>query len=277
MAQHEPLSKVRAKTIIAGDGRFTDVTKEQESEIRKFAETFLGYGELDAPYWFIGTEPGLSRQQSFLDGLKVWVSVGRPLTICSRQHHLESGFGKWHRPDPPLQSTWRILMLALCVFLHEYENDAQSKAWRRSYQERRLGCAGGETAVLELGALNAAHRGDWPYVNLRDPDLNNRDRYVDTFLERRARELAILARERPRSFVWMYGARREYQRFWDIVGGKPWTEYQPLPGVTYRCEGGTLYVITDHVTYRRGNAYWVQFGEFLRNSTRADEGLTRFG
>lgn len=250
------------------DARLVDVTPQQEVEIRRFAQAFLGFGELTAPYWFIGTEPGLSKRQAFMDGLRVWTDAGGPVTICNRRHHIESGFTKWHQPQPPLQPTWRQLMLALCVFLGEYQDNEQSLAWRRGYQERRLGCAGDETAVLEIGALNAAGRAHWPYVNLGDPDLNDRDRYIAAFLKDRAHQVARLARRYAPAFVWMYGAKKKYQDFWNIIGGHPWKTYDELPGVLYRREDATLYVVTDHVTYRRrsSNAYWIQFGQFLRSA-----------
>lgn len=82
-----------------------------------------------------------------------WVRCGGTELIDCREHHLDSGFERWHGNGPkrPTQPTWRRLIQLLLAFKEE-RTDLDSVY---EYQKNRFGATDGETAVLELGALHA--------------------------------------------------------------------------------------------------------------------------
>ena len=85
------------------------------------AESWYGYGRWDAPYWFVGMEPGGDDTHASYDA---WLDLsesksGDELIDC-RQHHQwqlqkhgidNPDWTQWHRERPPnkLQATWRPL------------------------------------------------------------------------------------------------------------------------------------------------------------------------
>ena len=86
---------------------------------REMARRCYGYGRWDAPYWFIGPEPGMGLDEGNDLKLRVeaWVHLGsQELCDCQAFHQL-IGQKQWHRGKPRLQSTWRPLILLLTAFL----------------------------------------------------------------------------------------------------------------------------------------------------------------
>jgi hypothetical protein len=113
------------------------------------ARHWFGYGRWDAPYWFVGMEPGGKDEHASYES---WLRLGGGELLDCKAHHLDSGFTKWHGGRrPPTQSTWRRLMQALLAYKGEpTDMDAVSV-----YQRDRWGMREGETALIELMTLHA--------------------------------------------------------------------------------------------------------------------------
>jgi hypothetical protein len=117
------------------------------------ARSWFGYGRWDAPYWFIGMEPGGSDDVASYES---WQRLGGGELIDCRQHHLDSGFMKWHGDDQHgTQPTWRRLIQTMLAFegLPARLDDVLR------YQHDGWGCMSDDTAVIELGALHAPSLG----------------------------------------------------------------------------------------------------------------------
>lgn len=241
-----------------------NATTEQEAQLRRFAINFLGFGDFCSRYWFVGTEPGLSKNQDPFSGLRVWIAHGEPPTLSNRDYHLESGFCRWHVDMPPLQPTWRVLMYTLSAFLQPSRTGRDVTEWMRHEQAYRLGCPDSGTALFELGSLSAPNRSAWPYIGLRDDDLADRKNYERTFLEERAKRFHGCIREHEPRFVWLYGSRKRYMRYWDIIADGPFTPHRSLD-FGYRVLGRVPVIVTDHVTYSRSNQHWRNVGAALRD------------
>jgi hypothetical protein len=123
------------------------------------AEKWFGYGRWDAPYWFVGMEPGGDDTHA---SYEAWLDLGGDALIDCRAHHqwqLETQgidnpkWTKYHRRDRSnaLQATWRPLILVLLTFKGE-PHDTEDV---RRYQRDRWGYKNDETAVIELNALHA--------------------------------------------------------------------------------------------------------------------------
>jgi hypothetical protein len=125
----------------------TDLT---EAEL-EMANRFWGFGRWDAPFWFIGPEPGGNPDQVRLEQ---WNKSFNKAELCDcREFHLKIGEMRWHfkMPKPELQKTWRRLIL----FLKAVKGEQRDRESLRMYQAKEFGAVNGETCVVELSGLSA--------------------------------------------------------------------------------------------------------------------------
>jgi hypothetical protein len=98
-------------------------------------------------YWFIGMEPGGEDDAASYDA---WLGLGGGELIDCRQHHLDSGFTRWHGDDRHgTQPTWRRLIQTMLGF----EGLPATLEDVLRYQHGGWGCVDDDTALIELGAL----------------------------------------------------------------------------------------------------------------------------
>lgn len=219
-----------------------------------------GYGRWDAPYWFIGPEEGMDRAEN--DDLEYRLKAWTELEACDlcdcREFHSRIGLPellKWHReaPPPPLQSTWRSLMLCLMAFRGVSPEEVSGRKFQflRDYQRTEWGMLNGETCVIELSGL-AANSSTVP----RNRQLFRKERIAEIH-ER------IRAHKRPEVIVmYGWGEREAYERIADCSFLVSKTHGFPL-AVTN--DGSSRIAITVH-PHARGvpNIYWTELGGRLR-------------
>jgi hypothetical protein len=121
----------------------------QMDALEEMARKCFGYGHWGAPYWFIGLEEGMSGNLE--DRLKTFQRRHVDGLSGCRDFHHDIAVYKHHEQQPPLEPTWRVLMLVLLTYLGR----DNSKEARKAYQAKRLGTPGDETALLELFGLPA--------------------------------------------------------------------------------------------------------------------------
>lgn len=211
------------------------------------ARYWFGYGRWDAPYWFVGMEPGGDDDHSSYEAWSV-LDPERDGLIDCRAHHLNPqhpGWQKWHTGDPPpIQKTWGPLIRSALAF--EGRSHADLDVAR--YQRDDWGMSGGNSAIIELSALHAR--------NLEVP--------VERMLYRPERIAEIRRRlaKKERGFAIFYGVsyRSEYQQIAGTFNDAGWT-----------WSGSTLCVLVVHPAYRfaPGNEYWYELGHWLRSALEA--------
>jgi hypothetical protein len=210
------------------------------SELDHMAEYFFGYGRWDAPFWFIGPEPGGAHSGDNLEQrYQSWKGLGfEPVVDCAA-HHRGIPLTKWHQPRPPTQATWRQLIRLLL----SYKGEPTDIEAIRAYQRDKWGNSTGETCVIELSGLASP--------NLRTPQART------TFLSRRIERIREEALTHNPEFIVMYG-----------VGQRK--EWEQIAGTTFDSNGTcriekTVAAIAPHpVTPGLGNEYWLALGLTLR-------------
>jgi hypothetical protein len=144
-------TEAAGEVLSSASGEFLSMTPMDDA-VGKMARHCFAYGRWDAPYWFIGPEPGQRRVENgdLRPRLNAWVKLGwRELCDCE-QFHREIDEHAWHR-DGKLQSTWKRLIRLLIAFL-EQPTDIDTL---RNYRRKQWGIADGQTCVIELSGLVA--------------------------------------------------------------------------------------------------------------------------
>ncbi len=220
------------------------------------AERWFGYGRWDAPYWFIGMEPGGDDTHA---SYEAWLALGGGELIDCRAHHqweLETKgidnphWTKWHRrKNNVTQSTWRPLIQTLLAFKDE-PSDLESV---RLYQRDEWGSTKGETAVIELNALHA------PNLAATVDREKHRPYRIRTIHER-------MESYQP-MFVVFYGIG--YRPFYEQIVGERFAE----GGFTR--SGDTLCALVPHPA-RSGKkrTWWGDFAGRLRTATHTSLSVT---
>ncbi|MBV8371574.1 MAG: hypothetical protein JO036_21900 [Candidatus Eremiobacteraeota bacterium] len=211
------------------------------------AAHWFGYGRWDAPYWFIGKEPGGADDP---EQYASWQRLGGNELIDCNDHDRDcaaGGPGLWHGPEPGpnLQPTWRPLIAMTLAFEGAQTWDAHAA---RRYQDERWGRTEGDTAVLELSAVAAksvAHGEAMRLLHLP---------------ERIATLRAHLARTPPR-FVVFYGLGTDpvhnvpYLHHWREIAQADLEVDQPVR------VGETAFVVEKHPTaHGTTTQHWMDLG-----------------
>lgn len=239
--------------------------------LERYVNGFLGYGNLDAPFWFIGVEEGGGESRDQLtERLDVWRRRGEREVEDLADFHRAVGLEKWFAPEPPTQKTWAGYSRILLTTQGE---QGISPDRIRQYQANELGSLAGESCLLELLPLPSPSISKWSYPAWsRLPYLQDRKTYFDNFAEKRAAFISMLIeRHRPKVVV-LCGLSKAYLRYWQMIGS-PFLVYQEWPG-GMQCRFGPREWHTQFAMISNGgahgvsNAYYEGVGLLLRKRLR---------
>jgi hypothetical protein len=233
-------------------------TDESDADIRDMAREWYGYGRWDAPYWFIGPEPGQhggnnieGRRADLKKRCEAWIHLGRGELVDCKEHHLLFGEENWHRdaPRPRHQRTW---MQLIRLFLAARDGNVPSLTDILSYQQKCWGTANGETCVIELSSLAA--------TTLNAPGPHG------LFREQRIEEIRQKIRHHRPKLVVMYGVRQKSH--WEAIAG---VAFSAAPDVRTLPDGATLAVFANHPVDSVGvnPRYWLQLANVLRQKLQS--------
>jgi hypothetical protein len=250
-----------------------------EEQVLEMARRRFGYGRWDAPFWFIGPEEGIGPpgEDDAKKRAKVWRRLCRPEVCDCRKFHRLLGVTKWHRdlPQPPLQSTWKPLMLLLFTIKMQLEEEQEkaimhgqgaqlSKALKsrlRSYQRDKWGSSNGDTCVIELSALPAKNLKEG--IKQRLIFLNEDE--IDELLQKRIAAIRERMKRYTPALIVMYGLRDEAH--WKQIAGGAFSDgYIQGFRAGIRESDSAVFVLTPHPANTHGltNAYWLELGTTLR-------------
>lgn len=205
--------------------------------IDDMAEQWYGYGRWEAPFWFLGPEPGGIGPNG---PMKAWDELGRGELLDCREHHLEFGCTKWHVPQVRLQPTWNKLI----VLLQSFKGEPDSTEARRKYQAERWGAKSGETCVIELCPVAA------PALGFGTFDGSNLQKRRIALIQDR------LKNHQPK-FIVLYS--KSHLDSWEEIVGSA------FDGKGVSRVGRTIALTTPHpVAFKSTNADWIGYGNLLR-------------
>ncbi|WP_143541668.1 hypothetical protein [Rhodoferax fermentans] len=235
--------------------------------ITDFMSTFYGYGNLQAPYWFIGMEEGCgpSWENDVIPRFKIWESRGRKMIDDAREYHFDLGIREfWEAPtgrQVKVQRTWRrLLETLLCAKGQEVSEENV-----RQLQANAFAMEGSDTCLLELLPLPSSSIKSFDYVRLENQDhayFASRSKYRRYVLANRIpkiRELVLT--HRPRHVV-LYGTT--YRKYWgQLVNSATWPEKGALIP-NYQVGESSIWLVP-HPCARVSQSVFIELGKKLRD------------
>ena len=223
-----------------------------DADMLDMAREWFGYGRWDAPYWFIGPEPGMASSKNNLrERCQTWIDLGRGELIDCKRHHFLFGEDDWQRDAPPplLQSTWKQLIRLLLVTRTGRPPDVEDI---RSYQQKHWGLKNDETCVIELCSLAAKKLTARKGINF---DAN-------IFVKERTKTIRQRILKYNPVFVIMYG--KKDKSYWEEIAGR---NFSTAPDIRTVGNGPTRAVFANHPVDNVGvgSKYWLQLAEKLHH------------
>jgi hypothetical protein len=96
------LASTSTKPSAAKSATGVVVSVTHDADILDMARQWYGYGRWEAPYWFIGPEPGqpegdTAEGDNLKERCKAWIDLGRGELVDCKAHHFGFGWTKWHQ------------------------------------------------------------------------------------------------------------------------------------------------------------------------------------
>lgn len=236
----------------------TDTLKDDL--LHEFMHGFYGYGDYNAPYWFVGIEEGGARTVEGVNRrLRLWKERGKRELEDLAEWHLANGPHRHFSGRVALQRTWnRLMRILLCA-----TDRNLSLSVLREYQKERLGRIGGETALVELLPLPSPSTSHWLYAEHSTlAELVDRQTYHQQIAPGRAARLrARILVHRPKAVVF-YSASSTYRRWWEKIAR---ADFEQVDDAMYRAsQNSTDFVICKHpVAHGVSNDYFHRVGKLL--------------
>lgn len=215
-----------------------------KTHLREMAERCYGYGNWNAPYWFIGLGEGIGPNETVEERAMAWCELEQDGLCDCREFHLHRLINdqRWHVDPVKLGSTWRPLMLLLRTLLGE-KVDKESL---RQYQRNHWGVRKDQTCIIELFGLPAPTLK--AFMALIGGLFNHEE--MDRILNGRIQFIRKKIIEQQPSLVVMYGYTAEEQ--WQKIAR------QSILRDKASKIGSTTMLLTKHPTAPNpeGDPYW---------------------
>ncbi len=173
-------------------------------ETENFGNGFLGYGDAQGQWWFIGMEEGGGNTcPEVCARIKYWIDHGRRplLDLADFCRKMGNGLERWFPQNgnlPPLQPTWHCLMIIQLMArdIEGYENadSERRKLIAKKHQLHHWGRYGSDTCLIEVLPFPSPGNDKFYYMtacweNIVPLFAKNRDEAFKHFNEKRGKVL----------------------------------------------------------------------------------------
>ncbi len=230
-----------------------------------FADTFYGYGNYEAPYWFVGIEEGGGNDcNDIAIRLDVWQCRGRHEVEDLAAFHDKIKIDRFFADPVKSQTTWNKLIRIL-LSSKGVTTDLRAV---KEYQSTKLGRSTGETCLIELLPLPSPSTAMWLLAQWTVlPQLKTKKGYEKYYTPRRANHIKQRIIEYKPRVVVFYGVDPHLLTWWQHIAGTAFSLLQ-VDGVNVWIAQGesTLFVITMHPAAKGlKNTYVHEVGALIAN------------
>jgi hypothetical protein len=164
-------------------------------------ESFVGYGNVQAPVVFVGLEEGLARPEALRQDL-LWRSTFKPVMDVGKAHEGLADGPSLFSDRPRRQPTWRVMADAMLHYDGAIFPDPKDRSLERKlYRRCDLGRGFGDALLVELLPYPNKKKTDWPYSD-RFP---SREDYIAAILPKRLKLISRVLAGNPRTAIICYG------------------------------------------------------------------------
>lgn len=236
--------------------------------LASYIETFYGYGDYSAPFWFVGIEEGGDNSVEEIEArIAAWYSAGQPELRDPRGYgpDPDTSTSPWFRLHPKSQSTWRQLIRMALVA----QNLPTSLDDIKAYQRDRLGRADSAICLLELLPLPSRSTKEWIYHTSGVVELQSRTAYVLRYTRDRAMHIKQRVQQHAPRAVVFYSTTFWYRIWWELIAGVRLTRDKIAGRIIYHAETpSTTFVVVKHpVSVGVTNDYYDAVGRILAMGT----------
>lgn len=224
-----------------------------------FINGFYGYGNYQAPYWFVGMEEGGGNSiEEIAKRIETWDKRGRKELEDVAEYSREIGINRYFDDRAKLQSTWnKLIRIVLTAEGQIFDTETV-----REYQRSKFGTEDGDTCLLELLPLPSPNIASWLYgENSKLAYLTNRETYRNHIVNSRIAHLQdIVTRYQPKAVIF-YGA--QYVDYWKRIAGIDAWERSP-EGISFGVKNSIRFVASNHpVATGIKNEYFHTIGKLI--------------
>ena len=215
--------------------------------------SFVGYGNLSAPIWFLGMEEGGGGEEN----LRRRLSFERIEDLY--EGHKKLGILKHHEGYRKIQPTWR----GMCVIMLNLMGEDPTTDAIRAFQAERLGRSSSNTFLLELMPLPKPNMDAWDYDGLL-PQFGSKEDYYEQILPQRVEYLrSLIDRHSPAAVI---GFGKSYWHHYRKLF--PTSEFKSRK--IYEIAGGSPFVLlSHHFTARSMNGRFSEIARIVRDGIDA--------
>ncbi len=215
----------------------------------EFMTSFIGYGNLSSPNWFIGKEEGGdTRLEENLQRILVWERMGKSLTVDTNDYHRALGFSE--KELQKIQPTYTKLIQILLEI--DGRNSISTEA-RRHFQRNFFGRSTSNHCAIELMPMASRSTGLWLWKDIFNAyfKIKNRKEYFDLIAPQRKQLLKKLIAQYQPKLVHFYSTQADYLPHWHEISGSSEFSTESLSAkfnFQWKKVNKTLFVITPHPT-----------------------------
>lgn len=232
--------------------------------VTMYATNFYGYGDDEAPLWFVGLEEGGGADvQKVKRRLNAWKERGCHDLEDLKEFHESIDINSWFRNSPKIQTTWGKYIRLL---LSARNGAPASDDGVREFQTSGFGQRHSRTCLMELLPLPSPSIGDWNYkATAKLPWLESRRKYRLHHLPARAKQISQKIKDKQPKVVVFAARKFEKPKIWLHFEGFPALERDEVRGISFASLGKTRLIVTQHPAARGvTNEYFEKVGEWLR-------------
>ncbi|MBZ9731542.1 hypothetical protein LB467_17795 [Salegentibacter sp. JZCK2] len=240
------------------------------AKLENYINTFFGYGNWNATYWFIGIEEngGYSPEDVNLR-IDSWEKYGTELIDCKR-HHVNIGLKRFFTEGLRQKTWWGLIRLRNTI-----EGKEISTETIRSVQKENWGQIKSSNLLIDLFPLPSPSVELWNYRNWYTNEWDNlgltylktREKYFEKISKKRIKRLKEkLNKHKPRVVIFYASS---LIHFWEEVMGKSFKK----EGEKYKIgryyirllqTQNTLFVQIPQTSVIRNNEWFISVGAIIR-------------
>lgn len=238
--------------------------KLDDKLLTEFIDTFYGYGEYSAIYWFVGIEEHGGKSRDDVEKrLAAWKKRGKQRVESDiAAYHREIGKGNLFEEKPKYQPTWHKL-IRLYFEVNDFSPD---KSALQDYQRKEL-ARDGCICWLELLSLPSPSTKEWQYYKYSSLTyLRKRKLYEKEVLPTRIEHLQKKIKKHKPKMVLFYGTMRKES--WAKIA-KAKFKKDKIRDLEWAKIEETLFLIIKHPsTVGITNEYFQSVAKFIAERTR---------